>query len=53
VCGGLLAGGLLGRPAPLAAALSPGRFAVDGRLRPAAQLREQVESRRVRPVLPA
>jgi gamma-glutamylputrescine oxidase len=53
VCGGLLAGGLLGRPAPLAAALSPGRFAVDGRLRPAAQLREQVESRRLRPVLPA
>jgi glycine/D-amino acid oxidase-like deaminating enzyme len=53
VCGGLLAGGLLGRPAPLAAALSPGRVAVDGRLRPAAQLREQVESRRLRPVLPA
>jgi glycine/D-amino acid oxidase-like deaminating enzyme len=53
VCGGLLADGLLGQPAPLASALSPGRFAADGRLRPAAQLREQVESRRLRPILPA
>jgi gamma-glutamylputrescine oxidase len=53
VCGGLLADGLLGRPAPLAAALAPGRFAVDGRLRPASELREQVESRRLRPGLPA
>jgi len=52
VCGGLLADRLLGRPAPLAAALSPDRFAVDGRLRPAAELRERVESRRLRPVLP-
>ena len=53
VCGGLLADGLLGRPAPIAAALSPGRFAVDGRMRPAAELREQVESRRLRPILPS
>jgi len=53
VCGDLVADGLLGRPAPLTAALSPGRFAVDGRLRPAAQLREQTESRRLRPILPA
>ena len=52
VCGGLLADGLLGRPAPLASALSPGRFAVDGRLRPATRLREQLESRRLRPILP-
>jgi gamma-glutamylputrescine oxidase len=53
VCGGLLADGLLGRPGPLAAALSPDRFAVDGRLRPAPELREQSESRRLRPLLPA
>jgi glycine/D-amino acid oxidase-like deaminating enzyme len=53
VCGGLLADGLLGRPAQLASALTPERFARDGRLRPAAQLREQVESRRLRPILPA
>ena len=53
VCGGLLADRLLGRPAPLADALTPARFAVDGRLRPAAELREHVESRRLRPVLPA
>ncbi|HEY2868271.1 MAG TPA: FAD-dependent oxidoreductase [Gaiellales bacterium] len=53
VCGGLLADGLLRRPAPLASALSPARFAVDGRLRPAARLRERVESRRLRPILPA
>jgi len=53
VCGGLLADALLGRPAPVAAALTPGRFARDGRLRPPAQLREQVESRRLRPILPA
>jgi gamma-glutamylputrescine oxidase len=53
VCGGLLADGLLGRPAPLAAALSPARFVVDGRLRTPADLREQVESRRLRPILPA
>lgn len=53
VCGGLLADSLLGRPAPLTSALSPGRFAVDGRLRPAARLREQMESRRLRPILPA
>jgi gamma-glutamylputrescine oxidase len=53
VCGGLLADGLLGRPAPVAAALSPGRFAVDGRLSPALELREQAESRRLRPRLPA
>jgi gamma-glutamylputrescine oxidase len=53
VCGGLLADGLLGRPAPLAGALAPDRFAVDGRLRPADELREQAESRRLRPVLPA
>jgi glycine/D-amino acid oxidase-like deaminating enzyme len=53
VCGGLLADGLLGRPAPLAAALSPDRFAVEGRLRPPSELREQVESRRLRPLLPA
>lgn len=53
VCGGLLADGLLGRPGRLAAALSPDRFAVDGRLRPARELREQAESRRLRPLLPA
>ena len=53
VCGGLLADGLLGRPAPLTPALSPGRFAVGGRLRPALRLREQVESRRLRQILPA
>jgi gamma-glutamylputrescine oxidase len=52
VCGGLLADGLLGRPAPLAAALAPDRFAVEGRLRPASELREQVESCRLRPRLP-
>ena len=53
VCGGLLADGLLGRPAPLEDALSPARLAVDGRLRAPAQVREQVESRRLRPLLPA
>jgi uncharacterized NAD(P)/FAD-binding protein YdhS len=53
VCGGLLADGLLGRPRRLAAALSPNRFAVDGRLRPAPELREQAASRRLRPLLPA
>jgi glycine/D-amino acid oxidase-like deaminating enzyme len=53
MCGGLLADRLLGRPAPLAAVLAPDRFAVDGRIRPPARLREQVESRRLRPVLPA
>jgi len=53
VCGGLVADGLLGRPVPLADALSPARFAVDGRLRPAAELREQAESRRLRPILPS
>jgi gamma-glutamylputrescine oxidase len=53
VCGGLLAEVLLGRPAPLADALSPGRFVVDGRLCAPAELREQVESRRLRPFLPA
>jgi gamma-glutamylputrescine oxidase len=53
VCGGVLADALVGRPHPLHAALSPGRFAVDGRLQPPAELREQVESRRLRPLLPA
>jgi gamma-glutamylputrescine oxidase len=53
VCGGLLADGLLGRPAPLAEALSPDRFSADGRLQPASELREQVETRRLRPLLPA
>jgi gamma-glutamylputrescine oxidase len=52
VCGGLLADALLGRPAPLAGPLSPARFAVDGRLQ-AAELREQAESRRLLPLLPA
>jgi glycine/D-amino acid oxidase-like deaminating enzyme len=52
VCGGLLADRLLGRPGPLAAPLSPARFAVDGRLRAPSELREQAESRRLRPLLP-
>jgi hypothetical protein len=33
--------------------LSPGRFAVDGRLRAPAELRERAESRRLLPLLPA
>lgn len=53
VCGGVLADALLGRPHPLRAALSVGRFAVDGRLQPPAELREQVESRRLLPLLAA
>jgi gamma-glutamylputrescine oxidase len=47
VCGGLVADAIAGRPHPLAAALSPARFAVGGRLRPAAELREHAESRHV------
>ena len=53
VCGGMLADLISGRPHPLAAALSLDRFAVGGRLRPPAELREQRESRRLRDVLPA
>jgi len=53
VCGRMLAAGLLGRPHPLHAALAVGRFAQSGNLRPAAELREQVESRRLRSLLPA
>jgi glycine/D-amino acid oxidase-like deaminating enzyme len=53
VCGRMLADALMGRQHSLAAALSPGRFAVAGRLRPAAELREQVESRRLLPLLSA
>jgi glycine/D-amino acid oxidase-like deaminating enzyme len=53
VCGRMLADTLLGRQHPLAAALSPGRSGVGGRLRPAAELREQVESRRLRELLSA
>lgn len=53
VCGGLLAEALLGRPGPLVGSLSPGRFAVDGRLRAPAELRERAESRRLLPLLPA
>jgi glycine/D-amino acid oxidase-like deaminating enzyme len=48
VCGQMLADALLGRPHPLHSALAVGRFAADGRLRPAAELREQAESRRLR-----
>jgi len=51
VCGRMLADAIGGRPAPLAAALSVGRFAADGVLRPPPQLREQAESRRLRPLL--
>jgi gamma-glutamylputrescine oxidase len=53
VCGGMLADLILGRRDALAAALSLDRFSVDGRLRPPLELREQRESRRLRPVLPA
>jgi gamma-glutamylputrescine oxidase len=53
VCGGMLADLALGRPHPLAAALSLERFTVDGRLQPPAELREQRESRRLRELLPA
>jgi gamma-glutamylputrescine oxidase len=53
VCGRMLADALLGRQHPLAVALSPGRFAVAGRLRPASELREQVESRRLRELVSA
>ncbi len=51
VCGGMLADAIGGRPAPLAAALSVERFATGGGLRPPPQLREQVESRRLRALL--
>ena len=53
VCGRMLADALLGRPHPLHAALTVGRFAAGGRLRPPGELREQVESRRLRRLLPA
>jgi gamma-glutamylputrescine oxidase len=53
VCGGMLADLILGRRHALAAALSLDRFAVDGRLRPPVELREQRESRRLRELLPA
>jgi glycine/D-amino acid oxidase-like deaminating enzyme len=53
VCGRMLADRISGRPHPLAAVLAIDRFAVGGRLRPAAELREQRESRRLRDVLPA
>jgi gamma-glutamylputrescine oxidase len=53
VCGGMLADLILGRGHPLAATLSLDRFAVDNRLRPPAELREQRESRRLRELLPA
>jgi gamma-glutamylputrescine oxidase len=48
VCGGMLADLILGRRHALAAALSLDRFAVDGRLRPPVELREQRESRYLR-----
>jgi gamma-glutamylputrescine oxidase len=53
VCGGMLADLILGRGHALAAALSPDRFAVDGRMRSRLELREQRESRRLRELLPA
>ena len=53
VCGRMVADALLGRPHPLHAALAVGRFAAGGRLRPPGELREQTESRRLRPLLPA
>jgi gamma-glutamylputrescine oxidase len=52
VCGRMVADALLGRPHPLHAALAVGRFAAGGRLRPPGELREQAESRRLRPLLP-
>ena len=51
VCGRMLAEAIVGVPAPLAAALSVERFAADGVVHPPPQLREQVESRRVRALL--
>jgi glycine/D-amino acid oxidase-like deaminating enzyme len=51
VCGGVVADLVAGRPHALAGPLAPARFAVDGRLHPATELREQVESRRLRAVL--
>jgi gamma-glutamylputrescine oxidase len=51
VCGGLVADLIAGRGHDLAGPLSPQRFAVGGRLRPAAELREQAESRRLAPRL--
>ena len=51
VCGGLVADLIAGSAHPLAGALSPERFAAGGRLRPAAELREQAESRRLAPLL--
>jgi gamma-glutamylputrescine oxidase len=53
VCGGMIADLILGRRHALAAALSLERFAVDGGLRPPAELREQRESRRLRDLPPA
>jgi gamma-glutamylputrescine oxidase len=53
VCGGMLAAGLAGRRHPLADALAPARFAVDGVLGPPTRLREREESRRLRAVLAA
>jgi gamma-glutamylputrescine oxidase len=47
VCGGVLADVVAGRGHPLAAPLSVARFAQGGRLRPAAVLREQVDSARL------
>jgi len=51
VCGRMLADAIGGRPAPLAGPLSVERFAAGGKLAPPPQLREQVESRRVRALL--
>jgi gamma-glutamylputrescine oxidase len=53
VCGEMLSDLILGRGHALAAALSLDRFAVEGRLRPPVELREQRESRRLRALLPA
>jgi len=51
VCGELVADLIAGRGHDLAGPLSPQRFAVNGRMPPAAELREQAESRRLAPLL--
>ena len=53
VCGRMLADQIAGQPHALAAALSVDRFCADGSLRVPAERREQVESRRLRRMLPA
>lgn len=53
VCGRMLADRIAGRPDPLAAALALDRFCADGSLRVPAERREQMESRRLRELLPA